>query len=411
MSDAPAAVGYLAGEYPIPSHTFITREVDGLRARGLPIYTYSLRRTAPERLLTDEDLRNDRDTVAILPPRPAALLRAHLTALVTRPALYLNTLRRALRAGETGVKHKLWGLFYFAEGVLVWHMVRSRGIGHLHAHFHSGTSVAMNAARIGAPDGLTWSFTMHGPTEFDEVVRYGLAEKVADAAFVACIGAFARSQLMRLSGPEQWDKLAIVRCGIDVTRFAPAEDRAAPEPGAPLHVLCVGRLVADKGQLLLVEAVARLRERGVPVRLTLVGDGAGRADVEAAVTRLGVGDAVDVTGALGQDRVRALYGEADVFCLPSFAEGIPVVLMEAMAMGVPVVSTRVMGIPELVTDGDSGVLVRPGEVGDLVDVLARLAADPAERARLAAGGREAVVAGFDADTSSAALAALMRPYV
>jgi colanic acid/amylovoran biosynthesis glycosyltransferase len=389
-------VAYLVGNYPTVSHTFIAREVDGLRARGLDVQTFSIRRTPPEQLLTDADRRAAAETSVILPPPPGELLGAHLRALVRRPGRYLATLALALHLSAGGVRNGLWQLFYFAEAILLADRLRRRGIGHVHAHFANvATAVALLAAHHS--DGLTWSFTMHGPSEFDDVTRYALAEKVRRAAFVACIGDYCRSQLMKLVEPAQWRKLEIVHCGVDPRDFAPAERGGR----AGLQVLCVGRLVPDKGQSILLEALAELRRRDVALSATFAGDGPDRGALEAQASRLGVD--VEFTGAVGQGRIRELYAAADVFCLPSFAEGVPVVLMEAMATGLPVVTTRIMGIPELVEDGVAGVLVAPGRSGELADALEALAGDPTRREAMGRAGRAKVVSEYDIAQSVVAL--------
>jgi glycosyltransferase involved in cell wall biosynthesis len=393
-------IAYLVGSYPAVSHTFIAREVEGLRARGVDVHTVSVRRTPPEQLLTDADRRAAGETSVILPPDPAELAGAHLRTLLRRPRRYLSTLALAARLSPGGARAGLWQLFYFAEAILLAERLRRRGIRHVHAHFANvATAVALLVAHLGEREGCTWSFTMHGPTEFDDVTRYALAEKVRRARFVACIGDYCRSQLMKLTPPGQWDKLEIVHCGVDPGRFA-AVDRAERANGR-LHVLCVGRLVPDKGQALLVQAIAAMRARGHDVTATLVGDGPDRPALEAAARPLD--GAVELAGAVGQDRIRELYADADVFCLPSFAEGVPVVLMEAMATGLPVVTTRIMGIPELVEDGRAGLLVRPGRPDELASALERLAGDPEGRAAMGRAGRDRVAADYDIARSVEAL--------
>jgi glycosyltransferase involved in cell wall biosynthesis len=249
---------------------------------------------------------------------------------------------------------------------------------------------------------------MHGPTEFDDVVGYALAEKVRRASFVACIGDYCRSQLMKLVEPGQWDKLEVVRCGLDPADHPPVE--RAGRDGGPIEVLSVGRLVADKGQGMLVEAMAELARRGVAATATLVGEGPARAALEARVRELGAHELVRLVGAADQDEMARRYAAADVFCLPSFAEGIPVVLMEAMASGLPVVATRVGGVAELVEDGVSGTLVPAGRPGALADAIERLAAEPGLRARWGAEGRERVLAEFDVGVSARRLQRLLADH-
>ncbi|QEC46652.1 glycosyltransferase family 4 protein [Baekduia soli] len=405
MPDEPA-IAYIVGLYPGVSHSFILREVEGLRARGARVETFSLRRVPDDQLLTDADRRAARETSVILPPPPGELVGAHLRALRRRPGTYLRTLAGTLRSSAGGARNGAWKVFYFTEGILLWDRLQRRGIGHVHAHFANAASdVAMVAAQFGADDGVGWSFTMHGPTEFDDVTRYGLPRKVAEARFVACIGDYCRSQLMRISPPQDWAKLQIVRCGLDVERFTATE--RPDRPGGRLDVLCLGRLVPDKGQRTLVHAVAALRREGLDVRATLAGDGPDRPALTALVQELGLAGVVTLTGPVGQDDVGDLYQAADVFCLPSFAEGIPVVLMEAMAMELPVVTTQIMGIPELVDDGVHGLLVEPGRPDVLAAALRALAADPAARREMGRRGRARVAESFSAAEAAERIHALL----
>ena len=228
-----------------------------------------------------------------------------------------------------------------------------------------------------------------------------MAEKIGHARFVACISDYCRAQLMKLVGREEWDKLHVVRCGIDFTRLdAPTPP---PAPDTPLRVLTVGRLVPDKGQTQLVEAVARLGERGVAVETEVVGDGPERDVLEREARERGLDGTLRLAGAISQDAMPDRFRHAHVFCLPSFAEGVPVSIMEAMALERPVVTTRIMGIPELVVDGLTGRLVAPGRPDELADALAELAADPAARQSMGRAGRERVRGLHDIETSAAQL--------
>lgn len=405
---ASPRIGYLTAEYPKISHTFIDREVAALRELGVDVATFSIRPTPTDQLLTDADRRTAAETFSILPAGPGRLARAHLSALRAHPLRYAATLRRALRLSAGGTRASLWQLFYFAEAILLWQECRRRGISHIHAHFANvASAVAMLTAAFGDSDGMSWSFTMHGPVEFDDVTRYALAEKICSATFVACISDYCRAQLMKLVEPRNWERLTVVRCGLNFEGMPDLDGAPAYAPAAgPLRVLSVGRLVADKGQLLLLQAVAALRAQGVDVALTLVGDGPDRGALTDAVRRLGIGDSVVLEGAVDQGRLPELYRSADVFCLPSFAEGLPVVLMEAMAHGLPVVATRVAGVSELVEDGVNGAVVAAGRVDLLVGALARLAADPELRARWALQGRRRVRIDYDIRASAHALADL-----
>ena len=393
-------VAYLVAAYPAVSHTFIAREVVALRDRGIDVATFSIRRAPGDQLLTDEDVQAARETFTLLPLDRVRFLIAHGAALLRRPTRYLRSLRLALSMSAGGARATLWQLFYFAESILVWHECRRRGIRHIHAHFANvACAVALLAADFGGPDGFAWSFTMHGPTEFDDVTRFALREKVEQASFVACISDYCRSQLQKLVSPDQWEKLAVVHCGLPGEQVAvPA--RATPLAGGQFRVLCVGRLVPEKGQAILLQATSALRRQGLDMIVTLVGDGPARASLQAQAQRLGITDRVNFLGALGRDAVAKLYADTDAFCLPSFSEGVPVVLMEAMAAGLPVVTTRIAGVAELVEDEVSGAVVAPGRPEPIVDALSRLAADPDLRSRWGAAGRLRVMHDFDVADSA-----------
>jgi glycosyltransferase involved in cell wall biosynthesis len=366
-----------------------------------------VRRTAPGDLLSDADRAEAARTIALQPVGPGRLLRSHLRALRLAPRAYVRTLAAALREAPAGARDRLWQLFYFAEAAVLAIDCRDAGIRHLHVHFANfACDVAMLATALGVGPS-TWSFTMHGPSELFDVRRARLALKTERARFVVCISDFARSQLMRLVAPSEWEKLSVIHCGVDAAVYGAVE---RPERET-VRIVCVGRLVPDKGQAVLLEAVAELAREGLAVELELIGDGEDRGRLEAIASRLGIADRVRFAGAVAQDRTAEHYARADVFCLPSFAEGVPVVLMEAMATAMPVISTRIAGIAELVEDGVSGFLVAPGRADELAAAIRRLAGDPGLRARMGAEGRRKVEADFALDRSAGALAELFARQV
>ena len=397
VSRAPIAC--VVSRYPAVSHAFIVREVRALRRRGLNVQTFTIRRPAPGELLSSADREEHERTFAVLPARLSALAAAHLRALFTHPLRYLATFGAALRHSPPGARNRLWRVFYFGEAVLVWSECRRRGIRHLHAHFANvGCEVALLAAKLGD---WSWSFTMHGSTELFDETPHRLPAKIRRAALVVCNSDFTRAQLMKLVDRGEWPKLRVVRCGLDAGAFAVRRHSSA---AGPLQVLTVARLVPGKGHALLVEALAALHNRGIDLEATFVGEGPERAGLEALAAQLGV--PVRFAGAIGQDDLPTWYASADVFCLPTFAEGLGVVLMEAMAAGLPVVSTRVMGVPEVVEDGDCGLLVPPGRADELAAALDRLAASPELRERMGRRGRVRVEREFALDAAAARLAEL-----
>ena len=395
-------VAYLVSRYPAVSHAFVQREVVALRGAGVEVHTFSLRRAGDGDALAPLD-RAERDaTYAIQPVRWGRVLADHLRALVTRPAAYLRTLTYSLRLGS-GARGRVWQLFYFAEAIALWGEMRRRRLDHVHVHFaNAAADVAMLAARFGGPR-WRWSLTLHGPAEFFEVRGNRLAAKLHSAAFVACASDWARSQAMSIVGPADWPRLEVVRGGIDTSEWhaQPSRDESV------IEILNVGRLAPVKGQALLVDAIAQLRANGIGVHCRIVGDGPERAALERRIAELDLRDVVELTGPVGQDRIRELYAEANVFCLPSFREGLPFVLIEALATGLPAVATRIMGIPELIADGESGLLVTPARVDELAAALARLGRDPELRRRLGAAGRAVVERDYELSRQAREMAELL----
>jgi colanic acid/amylovoran biosynthesis glycosyltransferase len=397
-------IGYLASHYPAVSHRFLLREVHALRRCGVEVETFSIHRTATSDALAQSDRDEAQRTHAVLPPRWIRLAASHIAAFARAPARYLGTLRFAVRRANPGLRGRLWGLFYFVEAMSVWAEARRRGVRHLHVAFADGASdVALLVTRFGG-EAWSWSIAVHGPVEFYDIEFNHLAEKLASARFAVAISDFGRSQMMTFSAEDRWNDIHVVHCGIEPEEAAPGHERPAR---AEAEILCVGRLVHRKGQSLLIEACAELSHRGIPVRLTLVGDGPKRGELEALANALGVGERVTFAGSVGHDDILPMFRTADVFCLPSFSEGVPVVLMEAMAQSVPVVTTQVMGIPELVEDERTGLLVAPGRVDLVVEALARLVGDPELRERLGAAGRDKVLADFDVNASARRLTAVL----
>jgi len=408
-------IAYLTGRYPAISHTFILREVQALRRLGIEVSTHSIWRTSDEDLLSIDDRAEAAATQNLLPPRWMGIVRAHVHALRTRPRATAATLARALKLGRPGFDGRARGALWFIEAVTLWHRLERTGLTHIHAHLNgTAPTVALLVAALGNSSTQqrrwTWSLTVHGPTEFYDVYGESLAEKVRDADLVIAVSEFARSQLMGLVEEEHWAKIHVVHCGVDPAVFAPTHEQRG---AGTLKVLNVSRLTPPKGNAVLLEAVAQLRDRGVDAEATIVGDGIRRPTLERLANDLGIADRVRFVGALAQDRIPDELAKADVFCLPSFAEGVPVVLMEAMAMEVPVVASAVMGVPELVDHGTSGVLVPPGRADAVADALADLAANPERRAALGRAGRSKVVSEFHVDRSAELLRdhfrALLQP--
>jgi len=393
----PPRIAYLTGRYPAVSHTFVLREVQALRALGVGIDSFSIWRSGPEQLLSGAEVAENEGTYAMLPPSIRDYARSHLAAFLAHPLGYLRHLVGALRLSAAGSRGKFLALTWFLESIVLWRECLRREIRHIHVHMNgTAPAVALLTARFGNLDRREhWTFSMHvhGPAEFYDVVGDRLAEKVKEALFVVCISDFARSQLMVLLGESEWSKLEVVHCGVRTDGLP--RMRSASVNGREPMVLSVGRLVSVKGQALMVEAVAELARRGEQAQMTIVGEGPNRPTLERLIADAGLSGRVELPGAIGQDGIMDYYSRADVFCLSSFAEGVPIVLMEAMAFGLPVVAPRIMGISELVDEGVNGVLVRPGRADELASALEKLIRDPNLRVRMGRAGREKVEEQFN----------------
>jgi colanic acid/amylovoran biosynthesis glycosyltransferase len=402
-------LAYVCSLYPAVSHTFVLREIEALRRLGIDIATFSIHRARRDQLLARADKIAFDSTYAILPPRWPALVMAHLRLLTRAPAAYVSSVAHALSLARGGLRGRLWQLFYFAEAVVLWRECARRGIRHIHAHMGNvAADAALLAAHIGtatAPEQpWSWSFTLHGPDELFDVSHFRLAQKVRHAQFVVCISDYTRSQLMALSDPDLWHKLHVIHVGIPIEQFTRSgEPNTAP--GVPT-VLFIGRHVPQKGHATLLEAVALLRRRDRTINVVLAGEGPMRPTLERLAERLGLGSQVSFPGAVGQEEIRAMYAAASIFCLPSFAEGVPTVLMEAMAMELPVIGTRITGVPELVDDGRTGLLVTPGRPDLLGDAIERLLTDAQLCREMAANARDKVVREFNAQASAEQLYSL-----
>lgn len=395
-------VAYLSNQYPLTTHTFIRREIAGLESAGIEVLRLSIRPTL-EPLPDPEDRREREITHALLEHGAAGLLGHVAAVLATSPRRFLSALWLAYHLGLGSHRGLLRHFGYLAEACALWRIVRRAGISHVHAHF--GTNAAMVAMLAATFGGLSFSFTVHGPGEFDRPEGLSLGEKVARARFVAAISEFAKSQASRWSHPEHWSKIHVIRCGVD-EHFL---DEPLTEPPQAKRLVCVGRLVGAKGHAILIEACARLLAEGQRFEVRLIGDGELRGLCEEMVRERGLGGTISFLGWRSGEDVRHELVDSRGLVLPSFAEGLPVVIMEALALGRPAISTRIAGIPELVATGETGWLVTPGSVDALVAAMREaLELAPSRLLALGRAGRERVSAAHDARREAEKLAKLFR---
>jgi glycosyltransferase involved in cell wall biosynthesis len=303
--------------------------------------------------------------------------------------------------GGLDLRRLAYNFIYFSEGLMVGEWMKRNKLSHLHVHL--GSQAATVGLYVRHVFGFGFSITVHGPDEFYDARGQYLEQKIAAADFICCISYYARSQLMKLSPYTQWNKLVVSRLGVDTTVFLPRPMRPAPDI---FEILCVGRLTPSKGQHLLISAVEQLALQGRRVRLRLVGDGPDGPSLRERAAKIVSPESIVFEGAVNQDRIHALYRIADLFCIPSFAEGIPIVLMEAMAMEIPCVTTHITGIPELIRDGLDGMLVAASDVEGLVEAISALIDDPKLRDRVAQSGRARVMEHYELSRSVEGLAAV-----
>jgi glycosyltransferase involved in cell wall biosynthesis len=392
-------IAYVLNQYPKVSHSFIRREIQALERLGLSVQRFAIRDSG-ERLADPEDVREYDKTRFVLRAGVLGMAAALVALLMTRPARVFAAFALATRMGRRADRPMPYHWIYFAEACLVARWADAAGVEHFHAHF--GTNPTEVAALAAVLTGKPYSFTAHGPEEFDKPRQIALSEKVHRSAFVVAISSFGRSQLFRWVEHAHWPKIRVVHCGIEVATLG-----EAASPCTAPRLVCVGRICEQKGQLLLVECMARLRDRGVTCELVLAGDGEMRADVETLIARHGLGDRIRITGWISGDQVRREIEGARALVLPSFAEGLPVVIMEAMAVGRPVLSTFVAGIPELVVHGANGWLFPAGDLDALTGAMqACLAAPAAVLAAMGAAASERARARHDIDLVAEQLAEL-----
>lgn len=356
-------IAYITGLYARASDTFIRNEVLGLRANGHKVRTFSIRREGAGHILDDEIRSEQAQTTYVLEQSKLTLLLAPLWCLLTRPRSSLQALHLAWKTRHRGVKGTLLQLAYFVEAAFVAKQLLQDGTEILHNHIaESSASVAMLASAI---SGVPFSMTVHGPGIFFHPRHWALDEKIARSSFTACITDFCRSQCMLFSDPSQWHKLHIVRCTPGIA-FRTADVNTACNEA---RFLFVGRLCAEKGTRVLLDAFVKARMGGVEMKLTIVGDGPLREEVEQLVREHDLGRDVELLGWQSSERIQQELERCRAFVLPSFAEGLPVSIMEAFYMGRPVISTQIAGIPELVMNQETGWLVSPGSSDALADAL------------------------------------------
>lgn len=392
-------IAYLTNQYPKTSHSFIRCEIVALEAQGFTVVRFSIR-DADEPLVHAQDVLEAERTRVILHAGLAGLAVSLILTFARRPFAWLRAFGLALAMGWRSDRGVLRHVAYLGEACVLLRWMRRDAVEHLHAHFGTNPpAVALLARTLGGPP---YSFTVHG-VDGEAPKLLSLPQKIASARFVVAVSYHGLSQLLRSCPPDQISKVHLVRCGVD---GAFLDDEPTPVP-ADARLVCVARLSKEKGHLLLVQAVAQLQRERIPCELVLIGDGTSRSAIEAAISDAGLADRIHLRGWLSAEKVKAEIQAARALVLPSFSEGLPVAIMEALALGRPVISTYIAGIPELVVPRENGWLVPAGALEELVAAMREaLTLPPATLAAMGRQGARRVATQHDADRESEKLAQL-----
>jgi colanic acid/amylovoran biosynthesis glycosyltransferase len=393
-------IAYFVNQYPKVSHSFIRREILAMERQGFEVQRIALRGWN-ESLPDAEDRQEQEKTQYVLRTGLRGLLVPWLLGLLRSPLKMYAACRLAIRVSRQTDGRLLHHLVCVAEAsrILIW--IERSGARHLHAHF--GTNSAEIVMQIRVLGGPPYSFTVHGPDEF--LAPLGLEDKIRRSAFAVAISSFGRSQLYLRTAAGLWPKIRVVHCGLEPNFHSGDTGTRISDS----RLVCVGRLSEAKGQLLLIDAVAQLNRRGVHVDLVLAGDGHMRTEIENRVRELALQDRVRITGWISSEQVREEILAARAMVLPSFAEGLPVVIMEALALRRPVITTYIAGIPELVQAGENGWLIPAGSIRALTAAIEDcLSRSSEEIERMGDAGRRTVIERHSIDIEAGKLASHIR---
>ena len=375
-----------------------------MRAAGLDVHPFSIRRPMKNDLLGAAHADASRETYYIF-DGIFNLICTQLRALFTRPAGFLRALFVSQQLSSPGFVARTRHFVYALEAIKLGRQMQKRGLRHVHVHMaNNGAAVAFLTCAFDRA--ITYSMTIHGSAEFYDVHGVSLQNKVEHALFVRCISHHCKAQIMVWSRPRYWENFHVIHCGLEAADFAP---RPPLGPG-PLRILAVARFDPIKGLPLLLQACKRLSDDGVDWELDLIGDGPSAAGLQADAVNLRINDRVHFSGPVGQDAIQTHFDAADVLVISSFMEGIPVVLMEAMAKQLAVVATQVGGIPELVDPAVNGLLVPPASADELADALKRLGRDREQLARFGVAGRQRILEEFTVADVGVQMVELFRQY-
>ncbi|WP_020168538.1 MULTISPECIES: glycosyltransferase family 4 protein [Methylotenera] len=391
-------VAYILNQYPKVSHTFIRREILALERLGIEVQRISMRGW-DESQIDSDDISEQAKTQYVLKEGVFPLLFSALKILLTKPIAFITASKLAIKMSIKADRALIYHLIYLFEACQAFNWSQQFKATHIHAHF--GTNPSEVAMLMSVLSNVPYSFTVHGPEEFDRPKFLKIDEKINRAKFVVAISSFGKSQLQRWVDFSQWQKIKIVHCGLESSFY---KIDAVTFPIKPKFV-CVGRLCEQKGQLILVEAAKKLADANVDFELVLAGDGEMRQQIKALIAQYALQNRITITGWISSEAVRQYILDSQVLVLPSFAEGLPVVIMEAMSLKRPVISTYIAGIPELIKHAENGWLCVAGDVDDLTQTMQHALSTPLEKLqKMGEAAYTSVIARHDIDIEAAKLA-------
>ncbi len=386
-------IAYFTSIYPRATDTFIQREVVGLRSLGHHVLTISTNKPDSSHLISADVKKIYSETHYLLPFSALWLVWLNIKGLFLNFSLFVNALFIAFKTARPGIKGLTYQFFYFQEALLLSSYLKSKQVNHVHNHFgDSSGTITMLASLM---SGIPYSITIHGPHIFFEPTLWALDAKLKYAKFIACISAYCKSQMMLFSNAEDWEKLKIVHCGIDFNHYISTKPLVNNE--SLIQLIFVGRLAPEKGVDVLIDSLIELHQEGLSFKLLLVGDGPEKVNLKNKVIKHGLEKVIDFYGYADQTIVREKLLQSDIFILPSFAEGVPVSFMEAMASGIPVIGTNVGGVSELIEHGETGLIVSPADKVGLRKAISKLIQSPELRQSLSHNARKYVEENFNLD--------------
>lgn len=378
-------IAYLMNTYPLTSTTFIRREIESLEEMGLEVQRYGVRKW-DDKLVDPLDIAEQSRTQYLLSGNTVNLLITFFIVLFSNPIGFLKAFKLWVDVCRNSIHISVKHFAYFLQATYFYRLCKQNNLTHVHTHFSTNaTTVAMIAKQMG---GASYSFTAHGPDEFVDPTALSMYLKVQHAAFVVAISNYCRVQLVRFSSYDHWDKIIISHCGLHVDDFTPNYEFDAENQS----LVCVGRICPQKAQLLFPPALAQLKNEFPKLKVHFIGDGEYRKALEASIDQNDVRDMVVLHGWKANTEVREMLSKSRTLLLPSFAEGLPVVIMESFALGRPVISTYIAGIPELV-DETCGWMIPAGSIDHIASAIrSALKTSPATLAKMGKEGRKRIEA-------------------